>query len=170
MKIDLLKRLRRAWKAFMTEDKPLLPIVQPRAESTASQGPKPLSINELLDMFDKANKNGGPMNPIELYNMKSQASEIAKKAHLEQNDQINRYTDKVIEKNIDPMILAIYKDSGSTIPGLETNVSMFIDPIGANFGRRILIRLYGKMIGDAVFMASFTNGVTSLKVDERIKV
>lgn len=171
MKNDLLKRFRRALKAFMNEDTPVPPPLPPEPVPATKEGPRPLTMGEIMDSLDKMiGKNGAPMNPMELYNMKAQASEIAKKAHFDQNTQINSYTDRILEKNIDPMILELYKDSNSVIPGLETNISMFVDPLGTNFGRRIMIRLQGKVIGDAIFTASFTNGLTRLSVDERIKV
>lgn len=151
--MNFIKRLKRAWAAFKTDEKD---DAKKRVDS----------LEALLRALDKTSG----MSPIELFNMKAQASDIAKKAFHKQNEQMDEYFDKVVNKSIDPVIRSLYEMDNTKIPGLRTDIKMFLDPLRRDFGRHVTIFYNEQTIGSATFLAEFEGGNVKLSVDQKIKV
>jgi len=148
--MKIFKRIKRAFKAFFTEEKP-------------SRAP----LEEILDLLQKAEAK---KDPVTLYNERLSASEAARKAHMVQNKQIDEYFGKVIEQHINPISLQMFRNSRMPIPGLASNVHFFTNLETTEFGRRITVQFRDKVIGDAIFTAKFQNGVAECRIEEKIKI
>lgn len=145
------KKLKRAWYAFKTEPT--------RVEKVPS-------FEDLIKIFNDFGKN---KTPEQIYQMKMEASAVAKEAHLKQNTMIDLYVEKILRRTLGDLLFDIYITQKKPVPFLETRINMFMDQNFESFGRQITLFIKGNKVGDALFRANIKDGIVTYDVVEYIK-
>lgn len=187
----MLERLKKALRGFLdikpTED--LLALsdelheaimgLQDLTDEAARNLKELKAIKSAHDVVARASLLGGhppvPManpldqNVLEMWNKVTSRDAVARQSLVDQEKNVEDYFMKILQGTLGDFFFELYKGDKQKVPGLDTEVMLFVDVRENGYGKRVRMRYHGKLVGDATFTTVLHGDHSHQQVDMHIK-